>query len=93
MILNLYQLICITLIPSYLFGTSYLFGYLSIFSELTNLLENFDLSKNKSIIFTGDFNLLLDRNLLEKGGNLCLNKRSLGKLLHIKEKLDLYYVW
>ena len=36
---------------------------LSTFAELTNLLENFDLTRNKSIIFTGDFNLYLDRSL------------------------------
>ena len=34
---------------------------LSTFSELTNLLENFDLTKNKPIIFASDFNLFLDR--------------------------------
>ena len=34
---------------------------LTTFSELTNLLENFDLTKNKPIIFASDFNLFLDR--------------------------------
>ena len=53
------------------------------------MLENFDLTKNKPIIFAGDFNLFLDRSLEAKGGNLCLKKQSLSKLLHIKEKSNL----
>ena len=66
---------------------------LTTFPELTNLLENSDLTWNKAIIFVGDFNLLLDRSLDAKGGNLCLKKQSLSKLLHIKEKLDLCGIW
>ena len=62
-------------------------------SKLTNLLENFDFTKNKPIIFAGDFNLFLDRSLDAKGGNPCLKKQSLSKLLHIKEKLDLCDIW
>ena len=66
---------------------------LTTFSELINLLENFDLTKNKPIIFAGDFNLFLDQSLEAKGGNLCVNKESLSKLLHIKEKLNLGDIW
>ena len=39
---------------------------LNTFSELTKLLENFNLSKNKPIIFAGDFNLFLDRRYRQK---------------------------
>ena len=66
---------------------------LTTFSELTNLLENFDLTKNKPIIFAGDFNLFLDGSLEGKGGNPCLKKQSHSKLLHIKEKLNLCDIW
>ena len=66
---------------------------LTTFSELINLLENFDLTKNKPIIFTGDFNLFLDRGLEAKGGNPCLKKQSLSKFLYIKEKLSLCGIW
>ena len=62
---------------------------LTTFSELTDLLENVDLTENKPIIFAGDFNLFLDRSLEAKGGNPCLKKQSLLKLFHIKEKLNL----
>ena len=47
---------------------------LTTFSELTNLLENFDLTENKLIIFAGDFNLFLDRSLEAKGS------KSLSKM-------------
>ena len=66
---------------------------LTTFSELTNPLENFDLTENKPIIFAGDFNLFLGRSLEAKGGNPCLKKQSLNKLLHIKEKLNLCDIW
>ena len=61
--------------------------------ELTNLLENLDLTKNKPRIFAGDFNLFLDQSLEAKGGNLCLKKQSLSKLLQVKEKLNLCDIW
>ena len=48
---------------------------LTTFSELTNLLENFDLTENKSTIFASDFNLFLDRSLETKGGNPFLKKQ------------------
>ena len=63
------------------------------FSELTNLLENFFLTKNIPIIFAGDFHLFLNRSLETKGGNPCLEKQSLRKLLHKKEKLNLCDIW
>ena len=63
------------------------------FSELTNLLENFVLTKNIPIIFAGDFHLFFDRNLEIKVGNPCLKKQSFSKLLHKKEKLNLCDIW
>ena len=62
---------------------------LTTFSEPTNLLENCDLTKNKPIIFTGDFNLFPDRSLEAKGGNPCLQKQSLSNLLHIKGESEI----
>ena len=63
------------------------------FSEMTNLLENFVLTKNISIIFAGDFHLLLDRSLETKVGNPFLKKQSFSKLLHKKENLNLCDIW
>ena len=56
--------------------------------ETDKLLDNFDLIKNKPIIFAGDFNLFLDRSLAAKGGNPRLKKQSLSELPHIKENLN-----
>ena len=64
---------------------------LTTFLELTNLLENFNLTK--PIIFAGDFNLLFNRSLQAKVGNPCLKKQSLSKLLDIKKKLNLCDIW
>ena len=44
-----------------LYNTNTKNDQLTTFSELTNLFENFDLTKNKPIIFASDFNLFLDR--------------------------------
>ena len=60
--------------------------HLTNISELTNLFENFDLTKKKAIIVAGDFHLFLYRSLATKGRNLCLKKRSLSKILNISEK-------
>ena len=63
------------------------------FNELNTLLSNLDLSSEKHIIFAGDFNLFLDCSLDAKGGSPSLEKHSLSKLIEIKQKLDLYYMW
>ena len=57
---------------------------LTTFAELTSLLENFDLTKNKPIIFAGHLNLFLDLTLKAKGGNPSLKKQSLSKVLTLK---------
>ena len=50
---------------------------LTTFPELTNLLVNFDQTKNKPIIFVEDFNLFLDRSLDTKTGFSGIIKRRL----------------
>ena len=44
----------------YLYNANTENDQLTTFLELTNLLENLDLTKNKLIIFADDFNLFLD---------------------------------
>ena len=58
-------------------------GQLTTFLELTNLSEN--VTKSKNIIFSGYFNLFLDRSFETKGLNPCLKKQSLSKLLHVQK--------
>ena len=66
---------------------------LTTFLELKNLLENLDLTKNKPIMFAGDFSLFLNRSLEAKGGNPCPKKQLLSKLLHSKETFNLCDTW
>ena len=56
-----------------LYNTNAKNDQLTTFSQLTNLLENFDLTENK-LIFAGDFNLFLDQSLEAKGS------KSLSKM-------------
>ena len=62
---------------------------LSTLSDLSNMLEKIDDINNKSIVFGGDFNLFFEAKLEEQGGYPVLKKKSLAKLIQIKEKFDL----
>ena len=70
----------------YLYSANTENNQLTTFPEL---LENFDLTENKLIIFVDDSNLFFDRNFEVKGSNPCLKMQWLSKLIHIKEKLNL----
>ena len=48
---------------------------------------------NKNVIFGGDFNLFFNIFLKTEGGNPILKKKSLAKLIEIKEILDLCNIW
>ena len=47
----------------------------------------------KKIVFGGDFNLIFDCKLDAPGGNPILKKKSLVKLIEIKETLYLCNIW
>ena len=49
--------------------------------------------KQKEIVFGGDFNLFFELKLEAQGGNPVLKKKSLAKLIQIKEKFDLCDIW
>ena len=53
------------------------------------MLEKIDDINNKSIVFGGDFNLFFKVKLEAQGGNPVLKKKSLVKLIQIKQKFDL----
>ena len=65
---------------------------LPTFSILQTLLEKFDDHNKKNIVFGGDFNLIFDCKFDASGGNPIL-KKSLAKLIEIKETLYLRDVW
>ena len=60
---------------------------LSTFFTQQKLLEKFDDHNKKNIIFRGDFNLIFDCKFDASGGIPILKKKSLVKLIEIKEAL------
>ena len=57
------------------------------------MLEKIDDINNKSTVFGEDFNLSFAAKLEAQGGNPVLKKKSLRKLIQIKEKFDLCDIW
>ena len=46
----------------------------SVLNNLSSLLENFDVSLEKNLILSGDFNLFLNSKLDAKGGKSAIKK-------------------
>ena len=61
----------------------------SALNNLSSLLEKFDVRSEKNWILAGDFNLLLKSKLDAKGGKSTIKKKSLTKLIQLKESYDL----
>ena len=57
--------------------------------ELQSLLQNLDVSQNKRIIFADDFNIFFNSKLEAKGGKPLLKRKSIAKLVEMKESLDI----
>ena len=57
------------------------------------LLEKFDTNPKNQLITRGDFNLCFDSKLDAQGRNLIIKKKSLAKLIELKESYDLCDVW
>ena len=49
--------------------------------------------QSKNIVLGGDFNVIFDISLESLGRNPCLRKKSIAKLIQIKEKFDLCDIW
>ena len=56
-----------------------------VLNNLFALLKTFDINPNKHIIMAGDFNLFFDSKLDAAGGNPTLRRKSLAKLIELKE--------
>ena len=56
-----------------------------VLNNLFALLKTFDINPNKHIIMAGDFNLFFDSKLDAAGGNPTLRRKSLAKLIQLKE--------
>ena len=57
-----------------------------------SLLKFFDINRNKRII-AGDFNIFFISKLEERGGKPLPKRKSVIKLVDIKESLDICYIW
>ena len=66
---------------------------LSTFSLLEKLLEKVDDYNKKKIVFGGDFNWIFGCKFDATRGNPILKKKSLVKLIEIKETLYLRDIW
>ena len=56
-----------------------------VLNNLFALLKTFDINPNKHIIMAGDFDLFFDSKLDAAGGNPTLRRKSLAKLIQLKE--------
>ena len=61
--------------------------------NLFALLKTFDIDPNKHIIMAGDFDLFFNSKLDAAGGNPTLKRKSLAKLIELKEAYDLCDIW
>ena len=66
---------------------------INVFSKMFALLKKFDINPKIQIIMVGDFNLLFDSKLDAQGGNPTMKKKSLAKLIELKEPYDLCDIW
>ena len=57
------------------------------------MLEKIDDINYKNIVFGGDFNLFFKAKLEAQGRKPALKKKTLVKLMQIKEKFDLCDIW
>ena len=64
-----------------------------IFNELQSLLKFFDINQNKKIIFEVHFNISFSSKLEVRGGKSLLIRKSVIKLVDIKESLDICDIW
>ena len=61
---------------------------IEVLNNLFALLKTFDNNPNKHIIMAGDFNLFFNLKLDAAGGNLALKRKSLAKVIKLKEAYD-----
>ena len=58
---------------------------INVFSNKFALLKKFNINPKKQIVMEGDFNLLFDLKLDAQDGNPTMKKKSLAKLIELKE--------
>ena len=66
---------------------------LKTLSDLVSILGKVKDIQNKNIVIGGDLNVIFDISRTSLGGNPCLKKKSLEKMIQIKEKFNLCEIW
>ena len=66
---------------------------INLLSSLSKLLEDFDISLTKQLVMARDFNLFFNSKLEAQGGNPTIKKKSLAKLIELKETYGLCDIW
>ena len=66
---------------------------LQTLSDLNDILGNINDIETKNIILGGDFNVFFNLSLEASGGNPVLKKKSIAKLIQLKEKFSLCDIW
>ena len=61
--------------------------------DLVSIIDKVKDIQSKNIVLGGDFNVIFDISFESLGGNPCLKKKSIAKLIQIKEKFDLCDIW
>ena len=58
---------------------------IDVLNNMFVLLQKFDTNPKKQLILPGDFKLFFDLKLDAQGGNATIKKKSLAKLIELKE--------
>ena len=66
---------------------------IDVLSSLFRLLGEFHVSPTKQLVMAGDFNLFFNSKLEAQGGNPTSKKKSLDKVIELKETYDLCDIW
>ena len=69
------------------------FEQLESLSDLVSIIDKVKDIQSKNIVLGGDFNVIFDISLESLGGNPCLKKKSIAKLIQIREKFNLCDIW
>ena len=76
-----------------IFNANTEFEQLESLSDLVSIIDKVKDIQSKNIVLGGDINVVFDISLESLGGNPCLKKKSIAKLIQIKEKFDLCDIW
>ena len=69
------------------------FEQLESLSDLVSIINKIKDIQSKNIVLGGDINVVFDISLESLGGNPCLQKKSIAKLIQIREKFNLCDIW